>query len=110
MTYEDFWERSPELVRAFHEAERLNTEKQNTMMWLQGRYIFDAHMAALANFSAGLAGKRGNEKYTEKPYRVTPMTEEEKEAERQRKLDAYIESLKTFQAEFNRRKEKNNAG
>ena len=73
-------------------------------MWLQGRYFYEAMTASLSNFSAGIVGKKGKAEYTDKPYRVTPMTEEEKEAERQRKLNAYIEELKMFQMEFNNRK------
>lgn len=105
MTYEAFWDDSPELVRSYQEAEKLRTERENTFLWLQGRYFFDALTAGLSNFSAGVVGKNGKAQYTDKPYRVTPMTEEEKEAERQRKLDAYIEELKMFQMEFNKRKQ-----
>lgn len=101
MSYEDYWEREPKLVKAYREAEKIRIENKNTFEWLEGKYFFDALCVALSNFSAGLAGKIGKANYPEKPYRLTPMTEEEKEAERQKKLEAYKAYLLSWQTAFN---------
>lgn len=104
MTYEDFWLRSPSLVKAYRKAERLKIDNDNTFEWLQGKYFFDAISVALANFSAGMANKVAKNKYTEKPYRIFPMTEEEIEADKKRKLEAYRAELQAYASAFNARK------
>lgn len=42
MTYDQFWNDDPTLVKAFRKAEEIKTTKANQMAWLQGRYIYDA--------------------------------------------------------------------
>lgn len=104
MTYEDYWEREPRLVKAYREAERIKIENQNTFEWLQGKYFFDALCVALSNsFSKSKA------KYPEKPHRITPMTKEEIEEDKKRKLEAYKAELIAWQTAFNNKhKEQNN--
>ena len=104
MTYEDYWEREPRLVKAYREAERIKIENQNSFEWLQGKYFFDALCVALFNsFSKSTA------KYPEKPYRVTPMTEEEIEEDKKKKLEAYKAYLTAWQTAFNNKhKEQSN--
>lgn len=94
----------PRLVKAYREAEKLKLESKNAFEWLQGRYFFDALSVALSNFSAGMANKVGKANYHEKPIRIFPMTEEEKEAERKKKLEAYRAELIAWQTAFNARK------
>lgn len=109
MTYEDYWEREPRLVKAYREAERIKIENQNTFEWLQGKYFFDALCVALSNFSAGLGGKQGKQNYPDKPHRITPMTEEEIEEDKKRKLEAYKAYLTAWQTAFNNKhKEQSN--
>jgi len=71
---------------------------------LQGRYFYDALSAALSNFSAGLAGKTGKAQYLKEPFRLTPKSKEEIEAENKRKLEAYIEELKMYKLQFDANK------
>ena len=110
MTYEDFWERSPALVKAYREAERIKIENTNTFEWLQGKYFYDALQVALANFSAGMSGKTGKNNYPQAPHRITPKTEEEIKAEKQRKLDAYRQELLAFKSGFEARQKENRHG
>ncbi len=42
MTAEQYWEGDCELVKYYREAEQLRLEKENTKLWLQGLYIYDA--------------------------------------------------------------------
>lgn len=104
MTYEDYWERSPRIVKAYREAERIKIENKNTFEWLQGKYFFDALCVALSNFSSGLAGKTSKANYPDKPHRITPMTEEEKMEENKKKLEAYKAYLLSWQTAFNAKK------
>lgn len=111
MTYEDYWERSPRLVKFYRQAEKINIENRNTFEWLQGKYFFDALCVALSNFSSGLAGKTSKAKYPDKPQRITPLTEEEERAEKEKKLEAYKAELLAWQTAFNaRHKESNKHG
>ncbi len=42
MTYEQFWNDDPYLVRFYRKAEELRMEKQNQALWLQGMYFYEA--------------------------------------------------------------------
>ena len=104
MTYEDYWEREPRLVKAYREAERIKIENQNTFEWLQGKYFFDALCVALSNFFS-----KSKNNYPDKPHRITPMTEEEIEEDKKRKLEAYKAYLTAWQTAFNNKhKEQSN--
>ena len=107
MSYQEYYEGDPRLVRVFQEAERLRIENQSKLMWVQGFYFYNAISAGLANFGAGFAGKKGKAEYIKEPIRLTPKTEKEIEEEKRKKLEAYIADLKKFQTAFNRRKENN---
>lgn len=100
MSYDEFWFGSPIRVKYYYRAEQIKAQKQSELQWLQGFYFYDALTAALSNFSSGLGGKKGQADYRKEPIRVTPKTKEELEAEKQRKLQAYIESLKQYKANF----------
>lgn len=100
MTYDEFWFGSPMKVKYYYRAEQIKAQKQSELQWLQGLYFYDALNAALSNFSSGLAGKIGKAEYRKEPIRVTPKTKDELEAERKRKMQAYIDSLKQYKANF----------
>ena len=109
MSYEQFYYGDACIARAYHKAEQLRIENQNTFEWLQGIYFYEAISKALANFSAGLAGKKPKEEYRDKPIRITPKTESEKREEERKWLESYIESLKQYKARWDQaQKEKEN--
>jgi hypothetical protein len=109
MSYEQFWNGEPWIARSYYKAEQIKTENNSANAWLQGLYFYDALCVSLSNFSKGLAGKQGKAEYRKEPIRITPKTESEKKAEERKALDAYIESLKQYQADWERaHKEKNN--
>lgn len=80
MTYEDYWERDCQLVKAYRKASELHRDRLNTEHWLQGAYIYEA----LCNVSPILHAfaKSGTKPipYPDKPY---ALTKEEIEEERQ---------------------------
>lgn len=110
MTHELFYFDDPKLTRAYHQAELLRTENKNTFEWLQGLYFYEAISKALSNFGAGLGGKKPKEEYRDKPIRITPKTEKEIKEEEQRALEAYINSLKQFKADWDRKHKENENG
>lgn len=55
-----------ELV-AYGKADRLNQKKKDEELWLQGFYNLQALQVAFAHFGAGLAGKKSDAKYLDKP-------------------------------------------
>ena len=66
--YETFWHLSPVKLEAFSEAHRLKQKMNDEQMWIMGRYMLEALGVSLAHFGAGLAGKKSDAKYLEKPF------------------------------------------
>lgn len=75
MTPEQYWDGPPELARAYRKKFELEADLRNEGYWLQGSYFYDALLSVMSQV---LSSKRsGTHKYTEKPYRIKPYTEEE---------------------------------
>lgn len=95
MTVEQFWEDDPWLVKAFLRANDYIRQRNSNEMHLQGYYNFIAYSTALSNFH--IDGKRHKPiSYIDEPYRVTPLSEEEKAAkaeEERKKTIAYFDRL-----------------
>ena len=76
MTYEQYWYGTPFMVKVFEQAQRIKLQEQNTFLWLQGKYFYDALNSSL---SYALGSKTSKKiKYPEKPYDVLPKTKEER--------------------------------
>lgn len=94
MTYQQFWEDDPWLVKAYFEAHKLQIQQRNEELWLQGLYIFDALNATATNVMQALSKKKHKGvTYIDKPLRLFPLSEEEKrkkaELERQKVIDYF---------------------
>lgn len=79
MTYEQYWEGSPYMIKAFEKAHDLRNQIKNQEMYIMGHYVFDALTVAFSNFH--LDGKKHNfNKYLKQPYDLEKqmVTEEEK--------------------------------
>lgn len=99
MTRAEYWDEDSSLVGYYLRAYMMRRDEQNYMNWLQGAYNFTALSAALANFGMGLAGKHGRpEEYPSEPRRIRGMTEEEREAEDERKRREIVAKLNRFHA------------
>ena len=85
MTYEQFWNGDPMLVKYYREAEEIRNEKKNQELWLQGMYIYEA----LCDVSPVLHAfaKKGSkpQKYSSKPYAITEKQIRQEREERERK-------------------------
>lgn len=85
MSYEQYWEKDPYLVLDYRDADTRRRRDKNEFMWLQGMYIYEGFAAIMHNAFSKKGTKAQH--YPKEPYRITPMTEEEKKeaAERERK-------------------------
>lgn len=83
MSYEDFWEKDCQLVKAYEYAYKSRMRDSNMMAWLNGRYVYDAFGAIMTN-----AFSRNKAKYTEHPYDLFAEDKEiREEAEMKRNAD-----------------------
>ena len=93
MTYEQFWFDSPTIRHIFDRVYEQKLALKNQDMWLQGLYNYRAFDSALQNFGYGLNGGKGKKPqgYLKNP---VPITEIEKELEKQRNIQKTIEFFK----------------
>ena len=100
MSTDEFWKGDPHLVAAYREAARRRAEEQNSYLWLQGRYFYEAVGAVIHNrFS-----KKGTraKSYPEEPYRITPPTEEELKEAQERERRKAIDSFNRWKAAWDK--------
>lgn len=90
MTYEEYWERDPYLIKDYVKAHELKNEQKNQEMWLNGFYTLEALSVVLNNAfkKSGSAAVS----YPDKPY---PITTAQLQAEKERKA---VEAANSFRA------------
>lgn len=76
MTAEEYWDGDPGLVKAYRKAYQMKLDSNNYMLWLQGRYIYDALVYTSPLYSMK---PQMPMPYTKRPY---PLTEEQAETQR----------------------------
>ena len=84
MTYDQFWHGDVELVKPYREAHKLRQQHENSMAWMQGRYVYDAICAAspLIRMTMG-KGRVEAMPYLDMPYPITKKEAEERQREEQ---------------------------
>ena len=85
MTYEEFWYESLDRLHDYWQSYQFTIERRNQELWLQGLYIRKAIDSAFDT--------KHQIKYPEKPYRITELTDAEKEAENKAKVEAMRDQL-----------------
>lgn len=102
MTADEFWHGEPYMAAIYRKAHEMRNDERNQELWLQGLYIYDAVAVALAN---GLS-KRGVPKqaYLDKPLRIRPLTEAEKEAEARKEREKITRQFEWLISQQNARK------
>lgn len=89
MTYEQFWDGDNDLPVYFRKADKMRTDKKNLLMWIQGKYFYDALKAVAPVLQAfNKRPKPGD--YVERPY---PLTKAEAEALEEEKAKAKQEQM-----------------
>jgi len=79
MSWDEFWFKSLDRLHDYWQANQYDVERRNQELWMQGIYI---HAAIASCFDT-----KKKAKYPDKPYRITEMTDAEREVENQRKVD-----------------------
>ena len=106
MTYYDFWDGDPSMVRAYREKEKHTRDRENFNFWLQGMYIYEA----ILDIAPVLRAFSKSTKPT--PYRSEPIsisstkTEAEKKMENKQKMRNGKEAMMQMMAEVNKKFEK----
>ena len=98
MSYHEFWHGDYTQWKFMEEAHKLVKKQENEKLWLQGAYVYNAITVALNN----LHREKGQpiQHYMEEPIRITPMTEEEKEAEKRKQVEQFRSALESLGRHF----------
>ena len=104
VSYDEFWNGDYTHLKYHEERYKLEVERKNQELWLQGLYFYDALGTSLANAFA----KKGStpKKYPEKPYRITEKTEEEKQDEKKKMVDDFRAQLMALDRRFSQKHSK----
>ena len=96
MTYDQFWNDEPSMVKFYRKADELRNERRNQELWLQGMYIYEA----LCDVSPILHAfaKKGTKPipYTDHPY---PLSDKQvKEVKKDKDREVFNKGKKFMEA------------
>ena len=84
MTYEQFWEGDPHLVKYYRQAYEMRIERKNQELWLQGLYVYEA-LCDVAPILQAMAKKGTKARpYPEQPYSITEKQRKREIEEKER--------------------------
>ena len=93
---DEFWNGDYTMLKFYVNKHKIAVEQRNEELWLQGVYFYEALCVALSNtFSKGAKAK-----YPDKPHRLTDLSEEEKELEKQKKVEEFRSQLMALGRRF----------
>ena len=89
MTYDQFWNGPPSLVKAYRKAEEFRARRVNVESWRMGMYTVAALHASVGN----MFQKKGSEpiRYPDQPF---PLTQEEADKREAERAEQFEERLK----------------
>lgn len=87
MTYEQFWDGDPALVKAYRKAEDIRRRRMNEELWLAGIYTADALASTVGNMFS-------KKKYNY-PAEPRPISRSEIEERQERERKARMEKMKS---------------
>lgn len=104
MTPEEYWHGDAELMGAYRKAYRIKREERNYELWLQGYYFYTALTTVVHN----ALGKKGDKplEYPKEPFRIFPMTEAEKQAEKDKATQEFIDKMNAIADKIEQRNAK----
>lgn len=105
MPYDLYWNGDPYLPRAYYQAQKMQNERKNQEMWLQGLYIHNAFSVVLSNAFSKKGSKP--QRYIDKPIPLYPKSKEEREAEAIKERE---KAIRSFQAMMDAQKQKSGIG
>lgn len=104
MTHRQFWDGPVDAHRAYRKAHKLAVIEQNTMAWIQGKYVYDAIYSMVPVLRA-FSKARKPEEYLPEPYDLYPEQVKAKEADEARaKYENIKEKVAVFATEFNKQR------
>ena len=109
MSYYDFWDGDPEIVKYYHEKYKIERDRKNKELWLQGLYIYEAILDSAPTLNPLSKDKKAI------PYRNAPIPltdqerEEREEEEKKRKMEEGIKAMMQLTNTFNKRFENGRA-
>lgn len=97
MTYDQYWNDDPTLVKYYRKADEIRKERRNEELWLQGMYVYEAICDVSPILHAFAKKGTKPQPYSEKPYAITvaqhKRAEEEKERIRMEKGKRVMEAV-----------------
>jgi hypothetical protein len=101
MTASEFWDGENDLKPAFRKAHKEKLRRENLMMWLQGRYIYDAMLSVYPLFN-GLSKRNEPYPYVKEPYVIDDEERKQRErAEAKRKYEKSLADMKSVMKRWN---------
>ena len=103
MTPEQYWDGDCQWIKAFRIAHKKRLREQNTLLWLQGRYMYDS-LCKVSPLLNAFSKKREPIPYADKPY---PLFEEdlikEKKQNERKKYEKSLSDMKARAEAWNKR-------
>ena len=87
MTYSQFWDDDPNLVKVYRKADALARSRANEQLWLAGVYMSEALLSTVGN----MFSKRSKHQYPSEPF---PITVEDQQERKEREEKAKMERIK----------------
>ena len=101
MTPEQYWDGDVELCKFYRKKAKIDLDRENQSLWLQGMYIYETLLRVAPAFNA--LSKKKPEKYMEKPYEFNTDHQEEKPADQQeKKLNENYDKLTAWMRSVNK--------
>ena len=104
MTYEQFWEKDPELAVFYRKAHDIKKDMTNQWLWLMGEYVNVAFSTSLAN-AFRKEGSRPIE-YLKEPLPIREKTQTQKEIEIEKKKQALISFFEQSKKQYDKERKK----
>ncbi len=104
MSGSDYWDGDATLVKAYKKAAELKLEQENSKLWLQGAYIYEAfgRIAPLLHPFPG--GDVKAQPYLEQPYALTEQAAKKQQEEKERReFENMMRTMRKFADEHNER-------
>ena len=102
MSADEFWHGNPRLAEAYREAEEIRRDNRDLSQWLEGRYVYEALLAASPAFRE--ISKGINHPYPAKPLlfdEEAGLTEEQKQKRAMEKNKAtFLEMMTRVNQKF----------
>ena len=103
----EFWDGDYTRLKFYVRMHNYAVERRNQELWLQGAYVYEAMSIALAHAVDPQHSR--NKSYPDKPHRITPLSEDEKELEKKKQVAEFRAALeemgRRFEAKHKRERE-----